>query len=382
MAVPNRRDIESLLAKEGHCVSILLPTQRAGKETQKARIRLKNLVREAENRLSENGNDRQTVTTTLAPAAAMLEDEGFWRHLEDGLAVYLAPDFSLHFTVPTRIEETLVTGSRFYVLPLVPLLQDGRSFLILALSQKNVRLFRANRFQSEELELPQAMPRSLTEALGEDWKPRSLQYHSGDSTGTGAMFHGQGRSQGESEKEEASRFCQRVDAGLREKLSNGEYPMVVAAVDYLGAIFRQASHYPNLVEETLPGNPDRATGDELREKAWPLLEPRFRTDLEQELARCRELLGTGKASTDSREIVPAAWDGRVETLFVAEGTHRWGTFDSETRQLEVDDDGPSPQSEELLNLAASCCLRSGGTIHLIHRDELPGEGSLAAIFRY
>ena len=38
-------------------------------------------------------------------------------------------------------------------------------------------------------------------------------------------------------------------------------------------------------------------------------------------------LGTGQASGEFDDVVTAAHDGRVETLFVALGTRRWGTFD-------------------------------------------------------
>ena len=383
MTVPERSDFDTLLAREGECVSILLPTHRAGKEVQQAKIRLKNLLREAEGRLSGNSLKRDEVQATLRPGHDLLGDEGRWRSLEDGLAIYLAPGFSQHFTVPATVEETLVTGRRFYVLPLLPLLERRGSFLVLALSLKNVRLFAADRFDVDEVDLP-GVPKNLTDAVGSDYEENTLQAHTvrpGAGGAGGAILHGHGVGQGEDEKEEAARFCQRVDSGIRAVIGNGSKPMVLAAAEPLASLYAQASHYPHLVREVVPGNPDLLSGEDLRGRAWTIVEGLLQRELDGELARCRELLGTGRASIDTREIVPAAFDGRVDTLFVAEGAHRWGSFDPATRAVDVGDE-QRPGRDELLNLAAVSTVQASGKVRIVPRDAVPEKANAAAIFRY
>jgi hypothetical protein len=380
MTAPRRSDLDALLAREGECVSILVPTVRAGKEVQQAKIRLKNLLREAEGRLSGNGSRKDEIQSMLRPGHDLLEDEGQWRALEDGLAIFLAPGFSRSFTVPAPVEETLVIGHHFYVLPLLPLTENRSSFFILALSLNDVRFFSADRFSAEEVELP-GVPRRLTDAVGTDFEEDTVQMHTVRKGSGGAIVHGHGTGQAEDEKEEATRFCLRVDAGLRAILGDSRRPMVLAAAEPLASIYRQASHYQALVPGAISGNPELLSGEDLRQRAWKVVEPILRQELDVDLARCRELLGTGLASIDTREIVTAAFDGRVDTLLVSEGAQRWGSFDPSTRTVEVADE-PANGREELLNLAAGQTVRASGKVHVVPRQEMPEQANAAATFRY
>jgi hypothetical protein len=382
MPVPDRKQVDDLMSKEGPCVSILVPTYRAGKEVQQAKIRLKNLLREAETRLAGNHLEKDQIVAALRPGIDLLADEGCWRSLEDGLAVYLAPGFSRHFTVPAPVEEALVTGSHFYVLPLLPLLERG-DFFLLALSMKSVRLFAGDRFAVREIDLP-GVPRSLTDAVGTDWEQDAVQVHTVRKGSGGGIVHGHGVGQGEDEKEEATRFCLRVDAGLRrilQGIGNGTKTLVIAGAEPLASIYAQTTHYRHLAPEPVAGNPELLSPEELRARAWPIVERSITSNLERAVARCRELLGTGRASTNTREIVPAASGGRVEILFVSRGARRWGTFDPAAREVNVTEE-PARESEELLNLAAGMTVRAGGEVHLLPRDGMPEKANAAAIFRY
>jgi hypothetical protein len=383
MAIPGREQIDALLSKDGECVSILVPTHRSGRDVQQAKIRLKNLLREAESRLAGNQLPKDQIEETLRPAQELLGDELPWRSLEDGLAVYLAPGFSQLFTVPLAVEETLVVGRRFYVLPLLQLLGNHGDFFLLALSANSVRLYAANRFEIREIDLP-GVPKRLTDAVGSDFEQDSVQVHTVRPGSGGAIVHGHGAGQGEDEKEEATRFCLRVDAGLRRFLlgaGNGARPLVVAAAEPLASIYAQVTHYSNLLPGGVAGNPETLSPEELRARAWAKIEAALDRELGSGLARCRELLGTGRASSDLREIVLAAFDGRADTLFVAQGTRRWGSFDSAARRVEIAAE-PGPMSDELLNLAAGMTVGAGGAVHLVARDAVPEKADAAAIFRY
>ncbi len=383
MPVPDRTQLEELLPIESQCVSILVPTHRAGKEVQQAKIRLKNLLGEAAGRLTGHQLRKDRIEETLRPGHDLLEDEGVWRSLEDGLAVYLAPGFSRVFKVPLPLEETLVVGSRFYLLPLLPPLGNRGDFFLLALSLKSVRLFAADRFEVREIDLP-GVPKSLTDAVGSDYEEDNVQVHTVRPGPGGAIVHGHGVGQAEDEKEEATRFCLRVDAGLRRILlggGNGTRPMVIAAAEPLASIYAQVSHYPNVLPDRVSGNPEPLSAEELGVRARAIVEGALARELESALERCRELLGIGRASSDTREIVLAAFDGRVDTLFVARRAQRWGAFDLETRRVELLDQ-PGPESDELLNLSAGITVRSGGAVHLVARDAMPQEADTAAVFRY
>jgi hypothetical protein len=141
---------------------------------------------------------------------------------------------------------------------------------------------------------------------------------------------------------------------------------VVAGADPLPAIYREASAYPYLVDEEIAGNPEHLSAGELRDFAWRIVAPHFAEEKKAAEERFRELMGTGKASDNLAEVVPAARGGRVDVLFVA------GDEPME----------PNATDEELLEAAAAFTLRNGGTTYEVASSQVPGGGPVAAVFRY
>ena len=378
----SRQQLHELMTVRAEvCVSVYLPTHRGGAEVQQDPIRLKNLLREAEEELARGG--RRPDTKLLEPAWRLVEDQLFWRHQSEGLALFVAPGAFHSYHLPRQFEERVVVGERFYLKPLLPLVSGDGRFYVLALSQNQVRLLEATRHSIRELPLGEEVPQSLPEALGHDWEERSLQFHSGTAASKGhrgTIFHGHGVGK-DDEKQEIVQFCHYVDRGLRNLLEDQSLPLVVAAVEYVIPIFRDASAYPRVLERGVPGNPETVPLEELRKRAWEIVEPEFLAAEEQARQRFEDLAGTARATAALEEIVPASHDGRIETLFVAEGTQGWGSYDPETRQVEVRPE-PADGDQDLLDLVALQCLLHGGEVFAVPAERIPGGASQAAIFRY
>ncbi len=64
------------------CVSIFMRTERTGREIQQNPIRLKNLVKEAEDRLHQLGV--RSSESLLKPVTELIDDGAFWRRQGDG----------------------------------------------------------------------------------------------------------------------------------------------------------------------------------------------------------------------------------------------------------------------------------------------------------
>ncbi|HEY9800174.1 MAG TPA: hypothetical protein V6D25_07430, partial [Leptolyngbyaceae cyanobacterium] len=95
----------------------------------------------------------------------------------------------------------------------------------------------------------------------------------------------------------------------------------------------------------------------------------------------RELLGTGKASSQITETIPAACQGRVDKLIVALGQQQWGTFDLDTQTVQLHSDA-EPNDEELLDFAATQTILNGGIVYAVESANMPDNTPLAAVFRY
>lgn len=387
MALLSRQDLETLLQEDyGTCVSLYLPTEKKGAETQQNPIRFKNLLREVEKQLVDGeGWEDDETERFLEPLRKLHGDFEFWQHQNEGLALFRAEGFFQHFKLPYTVEERELLADRFYLKPLFHLLRGDGRFYILALSQKNVRLLEATRYSVEEVELPEDVPTSLEDVVGYEFEDKNLQYHTG-TTASGAtrspVYHGQGSGGKEERKTEVVRFLQELDRQIHELLHNTSVPMVLAGVDFLLATYREVSSHQNLLDEGISGNPDALSAEELHERGWEIARPTIIADREKAAERFQNLVGTGKASAQLDEVVTAAFDGRIDTLFVAETDQRWGHFDPEKREVQHFDE-PQNGADDLLDFAAVRTFMNGGTVYALESDRLPeAAGSVAAIFRY
>lgn len=386
--ISSNSELRALMEQQiGPCISLFLPTYRAGVDMQQNPLRLRNLIREAEYHLLLNNLSVLQVKALLEPVRALLETELFWLHPDGGLAVFRSPGLFRTYWLPGRFKERAVVTRHFYLKPLLPYLTDDGRFYLLALSHNHIRLIEGTRSSASEVTLPEGVPRSFAESMRYDESDNELQYHSSSSgavVGKGGrraiVFHGQGGGIDE-EKEQLLRFFQQIDRGLHAKFAEERAPLILVGVAYLFPLYREANTYAHLLEEGVPGNPDRASLESLRKQAWAIVEPFFLQKRQEEAARYREYAATGRASHSVREVVPAAYDGRIESLFLEADQEQWGSFNPATRMLHIHLKARF-NDDDLLDVAATQTLLHGGPVYVVERVDMPGEEPLAAVLRY
>lgn len=378
----NDSELKSLVEDaEDTCVSLIMPVQQETDKRVENQIRLKNLIQSAQEELALLGYRRTDIKEILAPAEELLGDR-FFATESPGLAIYLAPDFSRAYRLPYAPQERVAVNSQFIIKPLIPL-RSKEYFYVLAISQQEVRLLRGTQYTVERMDLHD-MPQSLAEALRWDDPERELQWHSQTAPGDGgrdAIFHGHGVGAKETHVENLLRYFQLLDQGLSKLLASEKAPLVLAGVDYLLPIYREANTYGYLIEEGIEGSQEHLSDREIHQLAWKLLRPNFRQKREAAVSLFHQQASKGLASTDLTTIIPASHQGRVDTLFVASDEQRWGRYDPDTGQIDLHSQ-TQPGDSELLNLGAIHTVLNSGDIYVSNREDVPESEPLAAILRF
>jgi hypothetical protein len=367
----------------GPSVSVYLPTHPAGTDAEQDVVRLKNLLRQAEEQLADRWLRAPEARDLLAPARQLPVDAAYWAERGLGLAIFVAQDFFRHWRLPVAFDEYVLVNERFQVKPLLPMLTSGDRYLVLALSQNDVRLLEGTRHGLAPVEVPD-MPRDIEKALNYSEVPRGSQVHSAArSTGRkkqAAVFHGQG-GEPENRKTDLAAYFRMVDAALAPVLRDEGAPLLLAGVDYLLPIYREVNRYCNLVDRELTGNFDYQSNHEIHQRAWPIVEPLFVVDRRKAAERYSSLAGTGKTFDDIRQVAPAAEQGRIDTLFVDRHGHQWGRCESGATEAEVHE-GRQNGDDDLLDRAAVQTLLNRGTVYAVESDEVPSGTGVAALLRY
>ena len=384
MNVLSRDELRALIEKpRGLSVSLYMPTHRAGPETQQDPIRFKNLLQKAEEGLLRSGLRAGEVKGLLEPAQDLLQDALFWRYQGDGLAVFCSQEVFRFYCAPEGFKELVVVTDRFHIKPLLHLFTGDGRFYLLALSQNQVRLFQCARHSASEVDLPEAVPGDISDALRYDAPEKQLQLHTGAPVGKGggaAIFHGHGAGNKDARKDILQYFRQ-IDRGLHDIFCQEQAPLVLAGVDYLFSIYREANTYAHLLDDGISGNPEGIKAEDLHRRAWGIVGPYFQEAQQKTAAQYHQSVPVGRTSRNVKAIVSAAYHGRIETLFVAVGLQRWGIFDLETNKVHVRQK-PKPGDEDLLDLAAIQTLLHGGAVYAVEPESVPDGPPIAALFRF
>jgi Bacterial archaeo-eukaryotic release factor family 3 len=168
MIIFSKDELRDLAKRSGFpCVSLFLPTHRVTAHTEQDRIRLKNLMQQAGEHLTARELRAPEVKDLLGPAQRLYENNLFWQHQSDGLAIFLTPGFAEHYRLPLEFTDLVVVSERFHLKPLLPLFTGDGRFYVLAISQDEVRLLEGTRHSVAKVDLT-GVPQSLAEALKYD----------------------------------------------------------------------------------------------------------------------------------------------------------------------------------------------------------------------
>jgi hypothetical protein len=342
-------------------VTIHLPTHRKGAEVRQDPVQLRNLVDDAAHQLAETGHGA-SVDAVLGPVRKLVNDTSFWQHQCDGLAVFASTDVHRWFRVPLELPASVTVGQSFHVAPLAPLLSGDGEFLVLTLSQNDVRLFAATRWTIRELDLG-STPTSMAEALAHEDPERQLQARS--VGGGDAMYHGHGP--GDHDKAAVERFIRAVDHGLHDLLGADPRPLVLACVGYYAPIFRSVTRHAHVIDALVEGNPEHLKPAELHAAAWACIAPRHAQADATAWSRYGEALGTGNTVENLDDACDRALEGRVDTLFVAD---------------HLDGVSPGESGDDRLDRAMLATLVASGSVVSVDAAQLPTGRPAVALLRY
>jgi len=369
--------LESLLsASSEFSVSIYLPTARTGDELRQAPIRLKTHIASIETRLDDRGIRGPEARRFTAPLRELIDDELFWQEQSRGIALFLSSEGLRCVRLRSSPTAGLWMGHRFFILPLLAAEERTDPYRVLAVSANSVKLYAGTRDGLQEISVD-ALPHNLTDALNLGQPTALVQVM---TTPVGTTFHGQG-GEVDRRKGELHDYFRIIDRALHSHLANSREPLLFAGVGYLFPIYREVNTYPQLLETPIAGNSEHWDVAELHRRAEAILEPCRRRELEHDVAQFERLVGAQRTADLLTDVLTAAHEGAVESLFVASGRSVWGRYEADIGRLEMTYPG-DPSGDDLLDLAACQTLKHRGRVHLLPAAEVPHGVIAAALLRY
>ena len=379
-----RKHIEQLNNLQSlYCITIYMPTKKVGQDVlrRKDALLLKNLLIEVKTELKNEQLGHDEIEDLLAPLQGLINNHEFWRNRTEGLAMFLTNGIFKKFSLPLNFKPFAHVGNIFHLVPLLPMFTCDGSFYVLALELKRVRLYEQTRHHTTEVFVEDVIPQRMEERVGYDFEQKNLQFRSQHQDHGQASYHGHGESDRD-RKNEISRYFRAIDQGLMNIIGRESKPLILACQDFLFPIYQSLNSYKNLVDDHIVCNLSECDGEMLRDLAWKKMGSFFDQNRKDKKALFAQYHGTGMTSSDIEQILPAAHEGKVDTLFLQNHKNIWGIYDPHKGKIRIDK-YPLPSSVCLLNKAAIKTFLNGGKVFVLGQDEMPDpHARVNALYRY
>jgi hypothetical protein len=368
------------------CVSLYLPTSRLGEKAESNRTLFKDLAKDALAQLRDAGADKRVIEAfeqrfeQLAGGehhpdqdkvrqrqrAKPDESLSFWHHQGNGLAVLAVPETLRTFRLAESPKPLAEVADRFHLTPLLRAMTSRHDAFVLALAEESVRLVHIfSNFPPLRVWVP-GLPKNAEEATHRpSFHVRAPRGHLQNLEGEKVLLH---------------QYVEKVGRAVRDALRGHTAPLILAAVEPMGSMFRAVCDYPELAEEGLEGNPDRFTDPELEDQAIPILDRLNAREVRDLIARYEELKPR-RATTDVSYAAHAATAGAIDQLLV--------DLDAVVPGIVSEIDGSvtyaaSDDAEvySVVDEVARRALCTGARVLAASREQLPERAPLAAILRY
>ena len=198
-----------------------------------------------------------------------------------------------------------IVAERFHVKPMLRIVQSADRYQVLALTRRDIRMFEGNRDVLDEIDLAPGVPRTITEALGEEITQKQVF----DIVGTGHVAGSPGGRNYRGMKMgirhgpvlrddeigvDIERFFRAVARAVHEHHSKPSgLPLILAAPAQYHTHFRSVSQNPQLLDRAIDINPAALTVEDLRARAWEVMEPEYLRRLSTLLDRYGAAHGAG-----------------------------------------------------------------------------------------
>jgi hypothetical protein len=368
-------DIHELLNLDAEpCVSVSMAFAEPGVDYHQNQLRFTQLLDQLQSVLQSGGHSPELAQACMKPLQALLEDDDFWSNRSGSLAIYINERVSSIYELPGRIEDAVHIANCFQIRPLLPLLEADTECALLAVNLGGASLYALDHLAIRELELNGA-PTSARDFLVEGERA-GTQRHGGPGEGSGSgQFFGHGEEDRNRELA-TDRYLSELASAVDGVLANSNRHLLLAGESSVLGELRSKLKYPKVLEQVLDGNPRQKSAAQLHEESLPLLEPFLREVRDAILTDIRRRQATDGAAVadDLKEILTAAGDGAVDSLFVRADYRESGSYKAEARELELSEDG-----NDLANQAALLTLANGGRVYEADATELPHKGMLAGL---
>lgn len=356
-----KETLDHLAKKKGApCLTISLNTHRTHPDCAQDVIMLKNLVREASERLESEFGKRETVAlieSLNALAGTINERENL-----DSLHLFVADGVAeaVRIAYPADAPGVHISDS-FAIRPLLVAYNRSEEYLVLVLSQSGVSLFEA-----------------MNDAMIGEVYDQEFPFSENPHYETNAARQSDSKAMDNLVRE----FLNKVDKAVVRVSAESGLPCVVIATEDNHSRLMQVADRPDVYVGKAAINYNATSPHQLAAQAWAVMKEVQAERKQQAVDELKHAIGQGKVVTDLADIYRAAKEGRGELMIVSNGHTQSALITSDTTFDAVSDVKAAGAVEDIVGLTAWEVVARKGRAVFVDNGQLGELGPVALKVRF
>jgi hypothetical protein len=346
--------------KGAPCISISMNTHRTHPDNLQDGILLKNLLKQAEQRVIDEFGKRDAER--LLSNLQTIEEQVDINYNLDSLHLFVSNHTCEIIRSSWRVSSDEVQLSDAFALrPLIKALNRSTEYLLLFLSQSGVHLFHA---------LNDSI---VNEIRNEEFPFKDNPYY---------ITHSDKRSDPKQMDDMVRHFLNEVDKAIVKVAQSENLECLVICTEDNYSRLQQVADRPAVYLGYAPVNYNETSLHHLGKQAWPYIEESQKASRQQAIDEIKKAVAGGKVYTNLLDIYLASKDGRAELLLVHENYAQAVMMTGE-RSFDLVDDATTPGAvDDIVSVMAWDVWSKKGRVVFTSSDDLLELGNIALKVRY
>ncbi|WP_045079969.1 AOC03_06830 family ribosome hibernation factor [Aequorivita vladivostokensis] len=343
-----------------NCITIILNTHRTKPGYLKDELTLKNLIKEAEDRLMADTSKRDA--TALADRLKTLAAQIDHSHNLESLLLFVNHDIAEFTRLLIPVTDRVIIDNTFATRDLVRAMHIEANYYVLVLSQDKVRLI-------------EAMNDKVVKEFGSPFPMQNTQFDNINTMEPVVSSR---------QRNLIAEFFNRVDKEVNAIRNQNPLPVLICTVgENYPEYLKIADQKDSIFDIFLNNNRIADKAQAIVSDAWKIMEAHIK---ERNTERKSELLKAvthNKFLSDTNEIFKAINEGRIQTLFVEKGLFQPAVLENgKIRYVSVAERNDKDVIDNIYDEMIEMNMDFAGDVVFLPKGELAKFNGFGAITRY
>lgn len=343
-----------------NCITITATTHRTKPDYLNDGLRLKNLIKDAEERLMADTTkrDAKSLIEKLNKLAAEIDHS---QNLES-LMLFVNDEVAEYTRLPIKVEDRVVIDETFATRDLVRAMHLESHYYILVLSQEKIRLI-------------EAMNDKVVQEVGNPFPYENTQFFSKNRAANAIASK---------QTSLIAEYFNQADKMVNEYRKNNPLPILICGLEenhneYMKIADKKHSIFNAFLNKNKINDPDHS----IVEEGWEVVKDyvtKINNERKEELKRA---VGENKFLSDTNEIWKAISEGKIQTLFIEQGLFQPAVIkDGEIVYVSDEERNDTGVIDDIYDEMIEANMDFGGDVVFLPQGELSKFNGFGAVTRY